>query len=1205
MDSFSSLSNSLSRRSVLENDEAAASPAGGPGWREIDAISNEQIRNGDLILGAYRVISDPILGGMGSVWRVRHQEWKADLAMKRPQPRFFAEGGDRKKEQFVHECEYWINLGLHPNIVSCYYVREIGGVPTIFSEWMENGDLASRIRDGMLYGGSEGEVQKRLLDIAVQCARGLDYAHHNGLIHQDIKPANLLLTNDWQTKVADFGLANARAQLGAAGNSPEPAGDGGTVYVGTSGYTKAYCSPEQKAGMKLTRRTDLYSWAVSVLEMYLGARPWPDGTEAGRNCREYMAGCRVPMPDALQDLLASCLAGNADERPHDFGEVTEKLVEIWRGAFGEDYPRPESKAAGDTAESLNNRALTFLDLGMPEKAEQCWAKALERESDHLETVYNQGLYQWRRGRMRPEDVARRCDEIRQAAADPELAETSSLLLERIMAEAEDNSPCASFGDYKRNRVLGFWHARTRLSPDGQKIYAAFNSLAAFRISPPKELWERHGGFYHPNSMHEFVADMLEVTPDGKYLLFHKVQPNSEEDMSVRRESRIWVADADTGEILRSLEGHSGAVTAVCAYPDSVHCVTAGEDNRIIKWDLTTGRRVASAGQARVFRKLAVSGDGRLLCGLDPAGYQDRSAVRLWDAVSLSPVEAQEPDRNIYDFCFAPDGKRIYAAGVNGFTVWEPETSAAAVFPTETAQKMIRAGADGTTVVTCDRNNRMAVRDAGTFTLLRVLSLPDPRDTVSDLDVSPDLSLIAVTDDNRNVLLWNLRTGARGAPWELSRIREYRAVMDRQQKDQQLREQMEAALRDGRIDEALQLLRQAESEFSPHLFFGQRRKIARHCVRGRLTGWYEIASFQSDAWQEVKDDNSSFHQGCVAFHPLDGTVAIRYDRSGLIEFREDTGRPTGSLRLPDNGFDYRNGLNSLCYSPSGDRLAVGGENAVLLLKPGSGETAGILEGPSRQNFTVVFSPDGRRLATLNQMWYVNLWDCAAGEMIMKTPETCTGMALIRNGKQLALLNRKELQVCSLPDGKPVTTVRLEKKCDALALSRDGKTLFLYGDDKDERRVLTLDTDTWETAVLFTAEPDNEYSYLDGSLCVSPDDALLAVTKEEQITLCSLRNGTVEGTMTLTDEVDHTAVSPDGNVLIAACKENIYCWALQWELSFPGWKDRDEQAEPVIRQFLENHPHPDEKERQALLQELCNRGFGYLRPESVLAAIKTDY
>ena len=251
MDSFSSLSNSLSRRSVLENDEAAASPAGGPGWRENDAISNEQIRNGDLILGAYRVASDPILGGMGSVWRVRHQEWKADLAMKRPQPRFFAEGGDRKKEQFVHECEYWINLGLHPNIVSCYYVREIGGVPTIFSEWMENGDLASRIRDGMLYGGSEGEVQKRLLDIAVQCARGLDYAHHNGLIHQDIKPANLLVThNGGNLKLIDFGLSDTDAHYlnkGAAG-------------------TLQYVAPEVLAGQGADARSDLYSLGCILWE---------------------------------------------------------------------------------------------------------------------------------------------------------------------------------------------------------------------------------------------------------------------------------------------------------------------------------------------------------------------------------------------------------------------------------------------------------------------------------------------------------------------------------------------------------------------------------------------------------------------------------------------------------------------------------------------------------------------------------------------------------------------------------------------------------------------------------------------------------------------------------------------------------------------------------------------------------------------------
>lgn len=94
----------------------------------------------------------------GSVWKVHHRNWNADLAMKRPHPRFFSESSDKTKKQFVEECDNWINLGLHPNIVSCYYVREIGGVPTIFSEWMENGSLRDRMKDGTLYEGSEEEI---------------------------------------------------------------------------------------------------------------------------------------------------------------------------------------------------------------------------------------------------------------------------------------------------------------------------------------------------------------------------------------------------------------------------------------------------------------------------------------------------------------------------------------------------------------------------------------------------------------------------------------------------------------------------------------------------------------------------------------------------------------------------------------------------------------------------------------------------------------------------------------------------------------------------------------------------------------------------------------------------------------------------------------------------------------------------------------
>ncbi len=166
------------------------------------------IEQGASLLDTYRVKSNVIEGGMGAVWRVHHTGWNVDLAMKRPKAILFQ--SEKQKENFIRECDAWIKLGLHPHIVSCYYVRRIGDIPTIFSEWMDGGSLKNAIEDGMLY---EGNAAERILDIAIQFVRGLHYAHEQGLIHQDVKPDNLLLTKDWDAKVADFGIAKARATL--------------------------------------------------------------------------------------------------------------------------------------------------------------------------------------------------------------------------------------------------------------------------------------------------------------------------------------------------------------------------------------------------------------------------------------------------------------------------------------------------------------------------------------------------------------------------------------------------------------------------------------------------------------------------------------------------------------------------------------------------------------------------------------------------------------------------------------------------------------------------------------------------------------------------------------------------------------------------------------------------------------------------------
>ena len=95
------------------------------------SAADPSYEQGDSILDTYRVESKAIeSGGMGRVWRVRHTGWNVDLAMKRPRAEHFAD--EKSKLDFIRECDTWIKLGLHPNIVSCYYVRLIDGIPTIF-----------------------------------------------------------------------------------------------------------------------------------------------------------------------------------------------------------------------------------------------------------------------------------------------------------------------------------------------------------------------------------------------------------------------------------------------------------------------------------------------------------------------------------------------------------------------------------------------------------------------------------------------------------------------------------------------------------------------------------------------------------------------------------------------------------------------------------------------------------------------------------------------------------------------------------------------------------------------------------------------------------------------------------------------------------------------------------------------------------------
>ena len=353
---------------------------------------------GDVLLNLYEVKQVFESGGMGLVYRVHHRGWGVDLALKSPRVEYFQTPDH--KENFIREAETWVNLGLHPHTVSCYYVREIEGIPRVFAEYVEGGSLSDWIGTGSLYEGEPGKALERMIDVAIQFAWGLHYAHEQGLVHQDVKPGNVMLTAEGVAKVTDFGLAKARAAAGQV----TVGGTQRSILVSSGGMTPAYCSPEQANGEPLSRKTDLWSWALSVLEMFTGEVTWMAGQAAAEALEGYLENgaenAAIPkMPPGLVTLLRSCFQGNPDARPKDMLAAAGELQRICREVIGHAYPRQQPKAAEARADALNNRAVSLIDLGQTEQAESLLVEALQLEIDHAEATFNVGLLRWRLGKQ--------------------------------------------------------------------------------------------------------------------------------------------------------------------------------------------------------------------------------------------------------------------------------------------------------------------------------------------------------------------------------------------------------------------------------------------------------------------------------------------------------------------------------------------------------------------------------------------------------------------------------------------------------------------------------------------------------------------------------------------------------------------------------------------------------------------------------------
>ncbi len=249
-------------------------------------------------------------GGMGEIFRATDTTLGRAVAVKVLDERHAQDASVR--ERFTREALAVARLSGNPNIVTIYDVGVHRERPFIVMEYLAGGSLEQKIR-------AEGiQSPREALEWLEQAANALDAAHREGIVHRDVKPANLLLDRDGRVHVADFGIASA-------------AGLGSLTQTGTVLGTASYLSPEQALGERTTAASDLYSLGIVAFELLTGRRPF-EGDSVAAEAAAHVTGTlpsvrdvNPTLPSELDPVFAHALAKDPARR---YGSAAEFVAAL-------------------------------------------------------------------------------------------------------------------------------------------------------------------------------------------------------------------------------------------------------------------------------------------------------------------------------------------------------------------------------------------------------------------------------------------------------------------------------------------------------------------------------------------------------------------------------------------------------------------------------------------------------------------------------------------------------------------------------------------------------------------------------------------------------------------------------------------------------------------------------------------------------------
>jgi eukaryotic-like serine/threonine-protein kinase len=933
-----------------------------------------------------------------------------------------------------------------------------------------------------------------LAQIGRQVAAGLAYAHARGIVHRDIKPSNLLLDTEGVVWIADFGLAKGE--------------DEGLTQSGDILGTLRYMAPERFRG-EGDARADVYALGMTLYEL-LTLRPGFDSPDRLKLI-EHIKTEEPQRPRAIDARI-----------PRDLETIVLKAIE------------KEPKARYASAEAMGE------DLGRFLADEPIRARPVSASERYWRWARRNPLIAALGAVLTAVLVLATVSSLIVAGRLARLAEKArdSAQAERSLREVADRAVEAA-GERERAERWERYRSNIAEASAAQQLQNSSTGERPLHAAPEEHCnWE----WRHLSSQLDGASLVLSV-PQISYFTV-RLSPDARQIAVGNGRGEVRLFDAGTGRPGPVLRGHAGAVYSIEYTPDGRRLASGSADGTIVIWDPATGRQqlvLRGGGDLR----LLYSPDGQRIVSNEILTGAVKCKYRLWDATTGRQLALLGESRRAAQvapdlpMAFRPDGKRVVVAAEEFLRVCDAETGRplSDTGPPGGHVVQVAFGPDGKRFVVSlvGGPTMTSLRDGESGEVITFLS--EQKDGAFLVAFSADGSRMAtagVYPDNV-VRLWETGSGKliRAMAGHTNQSADLRFSPDGKRLASGSNDQT-GRLWDGQTGQPIAVLR-GHTGLVVHVTFspdGTRLLTASddHTLRLWDAGSGDLITVLRGHRNRVRSPIYTPDGSRLISASFDDTVRI-WDMK-LVE-------RNGVLR-GHTSFVY-----DVAFRPDGQEVASAAwDGTVRLWDPDTGRPTGLLRHESEVTTSaahrfdsditeaVAYSPDGRRIVTVNRALGVTLWKAATGERERSWP-----------------VDGKDVRAAFSPDGTLVAAgshggpVRLwdaatgeriaelaghKGRSGDVAFALDGATLATTGDDGTVR--------LWDVATKQSVAVLRGHTAVVNRVAYSPDGGLIASGSEDAtVRLWDRRTHEARAAMNVGSRVYGVAFSPDGTRLAVGCSD----------------------------------------------------------------------